>query len=264
MFRHHSVLRKHQQYWTTTFLRCHQRTPQQHVVASGGAYFSSTSSKSGNEPTGTTAQTITREDIRAEASYLTRSLYRTCLRSVKVIRWGNDHDDKEFERREEEFRNPKRTGGGILSMAPPPNRDDELRSRAEYYYSYTREYFTQESDCLDNDPLQERDIRRYLFYLRKGDKDRKWLLGDMMFPDPYSKTALDVERIKKFEIMSKTYLGTKDDDEEEEDEEIGSSSSTTSSSSEEGSTSGGGNNRNDGFIDDEDPEWFRKKYPHLR
>jgi len=157
---------------------------------------------------------------------------------VKAIRWGNEFDDKEFERRENEFQNP--TAGSRISMSPPPNKEDELRSRAEYYHSFAREYFTQESDSLDNDPLDERDIRRYLYYLRKGDKDRKWLLGDMMFPDPF-KDSIDQERIMKFEAMSKKYLG--EDDEEEE---------------EENSTVETGSNNNDGFINDDDPDWFQK------
>lgn len=190
---------------------------------------------------------VSREDLLEEAEYLTKSLYRNCLRSVRLIRWGNEFDDKEFKRREEEFQNP--TAGGVMSMAPPPNKEDELRSRAEYYHSYAREYFTQESDCLDNDPLQERDIRRYLYYLRKGEKDRKWLLGDMMFPDPY-KNSFDKERVNRFEVMFKKYLN---EDEEEEEVAVESDSASTSNTS-------SGN----GFIEDEDPEWFQKKYPHLR
>ena len=179
---------------------------------------------------------VTRQDLLDEASALTRSLYRRCLRSVKVIRWGNEFDDKEFARREEEFANP--SPGGMLSMAPPPNKEDELRSRAEYYQSYAREYFVQESDCLDNDPLREKDISRFLYYLRKGEKDRKWLLGDMMFQDPYKDTA-DMERIKNFEEMGKRHLGL---EEPEHKEPVVSTS--------------------DDFFDadDEDPEWFKQKY----
>lgn len=193
---------------------------------------------------------VTRENLLEEAEFLTKSLYRNCLRSVRLIRWGNAFDDKEFERREEEFQNP--TAGGVISMAPPPNKEDELRSRAEYYHSYAREYFTQESDSLDNDPLFERDIRRYLYYIRKGEKDRKWLLGDMMFPDPY-KSSLDQERIKRFEDMSKKYLG-----EEEDEEENSTIDDNTNKKSHAKSSS------NDGFIEDDDPDWFQKKYPHLR
>lgn len=234
---HRSIARKQHQ---AVFLRCQWLWHP--LRKSSGSNFSSSSSSDNTDAV------IKREDLLAEAAFLTKSLYRTCLRSVKVIRFGNQFDDKEFERREEEFRNPKRGGGGVLSMAPPPDKEDELRSRAEYYHSYTREYFTQESDCLDNDPLQERDVRRYLYYLRKGDKDRKWLLGDMMFPDPY-KTALDQDRIKEFQAMAKTYFG------EEDDEEMDGVASSSSSHQLGG---------NDGFMEDEDPEWFRKKYPHLR
>jgi len=171
---------------------------------------------------------------------------------VRLIRWGNAFDDKEFERRENEFQNP--TAGGVISMAPPPNREDELHSRAEYYHSYTREYFVQESDCLDNDPLQERDIRRYLYYLRKGEKDRKWLLGDMMFPDPY-KNFLDQDRINGFEAMSKKYFGEEEEEEEEHSilfDDDNTNNGATSSSSSSSSSS------NDGFIEDDDPDWFQK------
>jgi len=175
---------------------------------------------------------------------------------VKLIRWGNEFDDKEFERREEEFQNP--TAGGVISMAPPPNKEDELRSRAEYYHSYAREYFTQESDCLDNDPLLERDFRRYLYYLRKGEKDRKWLLGDMMFSDPY-KNSFDQERVKRFETLTKKYLG-----EEVEEEEVNVNALFDDSNTQDKSESQASNGNNDGFIEDEDPDWFQKKYPHLR
>lgn len=202
---------------------------------------------------------VSREDLLDEAAYLTKSVYRNCLRSVRLIRWGNAFDDKEFERREKEFQNP--TAGGVISMAPPPNREDELHSRAEYYHSYTREYFTQESDCLDNDPLQERDIRRYLYNLRKGEKDRKWLLGDMMFPDPY-KNSLDQDRINGFEAMSKKYFGEEEEEEEERssfDDDNTNNGATSSNSSSSSSSSS-----NDGFIEDDDPDWFQKNYPHLR
>ena len=206
-----------------------------------------------NHPMGTratsrasAASAISREDLVNEAAFLTKSLYRNCIRSVRLIRWGNEFDEKEFQKREEEFQNP--TAGGVMSMAPPPNKEDELRSRAEYYYSFTREYFTQESDSLDNDPLLERDIRRYLYYLRKGEKDRKWLLGDMMFPDPY-KNSLDQDRINRFETMSKKYLGT---DEEETKNPLFEDDSNDKNHDE--ATFGG----DDGFIEDEDPEWFQK------
>jgi len=148
-----------------------------------------------------------------------------------------------------------------MSMAPPPNKEDELRSRAEYYHSYAREYFTQESDCLDNDPLEERDIRRYLYYLRKGEKDRKWLLGDMMFPDPY-KNSLDKARVKRFKAMSKKYLG--EDEEEEVQEKKNPLFDDDDGDDDKGNKTGATPTGSDGFVEDEDPEWFQKKYPHLR
>jgi len=200
------------------------------------------------------ANAVSREELLDEAAFLSKSLYRSCIRSVRLIRWGNDFDEKEFERREEEWQNP--TAGGVISMAPPPDKEDELRSRADYYHSYAREYFTQESDGLDDDPLLERDFRRYLYYLRKGEKDRKWLLGDMMFPDPY-KNSLDQERVKRFEVMSKRYLG------EEVEEDVINILDDVKEQNDTDSTSSNSSN-NDGFIEDEDPDWFQKKYPHLQ
>jgi hypothetical protein len=188
------------------------------------------------------AKELEREALLEEAESLAKSLYRICLRSVEVIRPGNEFDEKDFQKRDEEFSNP--TAGGVLSMAPPPDRVDELRSRAAYYKSFSREYFMQESDCLDNDPLKARDIKRFLYYLRKGDKDRKWLLGDMLFPDPY-KNAMDQERIQQFDKMAQIYLGEEPEPEKQVDPAP----------------------VNDGFWDDdesEDPEWFQKNYPHLR
>ncbi|KAL3912638.1 MAG: hypothetical protein SGARI_001053 [Bacillariaceae sp.] len=214
--------------------------------------FSSTTTSNSNSDI-----TVSRSDLLEHAGSLTKGLYRRCLRSVKAIRWGNEFDELEFAKREEEFRNPKRSAGGVLSMAPPPNKEDELRSRAEYYHSYAREYFTQESDCLDNDPLRERDIQRYLYYLRKGEKDRKWLLGDMMFPDPY-KDAVDKEGMAAFETMSKRYLGV--DDEGEVEVETSSDKNKDAASSQQQTQRLG----DDGFVEDEDPEWFQKKFPHLR
>ena len=187
---------------------------------------------------------VTRQDLLDEAAALTKALYRKCFRSVKVIRWGNSFDELEFQKRDEEFLKPRGGGlNGMMSMAPPPDKDDELRSRAEYYQSYAREYFVQESDCLDNDPLNEKDIKRYLHYLRKGDKDRKWLLSDMMFPDPYN-TSTDHSRIERFEAMAKKYLGrdkVNGDDDDDDDESVEEETE-------------------DDYFEDDDghPEWFQK------
>jgi hypothetical protein len=187
---------------------------------------------------------ITRQDLVDEAAALTKSLYRMCFRSSNVMRKGNELDERDFLRRDEEFANPK---PGVMSMAPPPDRADELRSRSEYYHSYARECFIQESDCLDNDPLDERDVKRCLYSLRKGHKDRKWLLGDMMFPDPY-KNVMGHERIEKFEAMANKYFGK---EEKENDSSLETSSPDNSNI----------NSGSDDYFDDADdeiPEWLKK------
>ena len=186
----------------------------------------------------------TRQHLSDEAAAMTKSLYRSCLRSIKLIRWGNAFDDKEFERREEDYLKPSGPGGTI-SMAPPPDKTDELRSRAEYYHSFAREYFTQESDCLDNDPWREKDTRRYLYYLRKGEKDRKWLLADMMFPDPY-KASFDHDRVDRWETLSKKYLGEDDGDSDVETDDLPI------------------HTPDNFFGEDEDPKWFQNNYPNLK
>ena len=72
---------------------------------------------------------VTVQDLRRQAEVITKSLYRTCLRSIRHIRHGNKYDLEEFRKREEEFRSGgtgsggSGSGGGILSMAPPPNPD---------------------------------------------------------------------------------------------------------------------------------------------
>jgi hypothetical protein len=163
-----------------------------------------------------------------------------------LIKEGNEFDEREFDRREKEFRE----GTGRLSMSPPPNKQDELRSRYEYYLSYCKEYFVQESDSLDNDPLQQRDVKRYLYYVRKSEKDRRWLLGDMHFRDPHKENDLE-DLCTKFETMAGKYFGKNDVTEE-----------GTSAPPPPPTSDGGG----DGFVgvDDEEPEWFQKKFPHLR
>mmetsp|Transcript_10323 Transcript_10323/g.28404 ORF Transcript_10323/g.28404 Transcript_10323/m.28404 type:complete len:241 (-) Transcript_10323:192-914(-) len=195
-----------------------------------------------------------RKILLQQAGYMTRTLYRLCMKSTHVIRWGNEFDEMEFQKREEEFSNP--TPGGSMSMAPPPNREDELRSRTEYYQSYARECFSQESDALDNDPLREKDVRRYLYYLRKAEKDRKWLLGDMMFADPY-KERFDMQQIDDWEALAYKYLG-KDGEED---------AARKKKEMEEAKRKEALRVKNDSFFDDdeeEDPDWLKQKYPNLR
>ena len=65
-----------------------------------------------------------------------------------------------------------------------------------------------------------------------------------MFSDPY-KNSIDQERIDKMIHLSKIYFGEDDPELHNEDTKLPKDS-------------------NDGFIDDEDPDWFRKDYPNLR
>ena len=81
-----------------------------------------------------------------EASYLTRTLYRKCLQSIKVIAKGNSRDESDFAERESNERKQFEPGSGVnlnerISMAPPVNRQNELSSRANYYKTFTREHF---------------------------------------------------------------------------------------------------------------------------
>jgi hypothetical protein len=161
-----------------------------------------------------------KKELQQEASALTKSVYRTCLRSIRLIRPGNKHDEEEFQRREQK-RLEEETGEqmeddvrmGMFSMLPPVNREDELESRAEYYHQYARENFVQESDCLPiDDPvesLKKAHVSRYIFFLKKGDRDRKWLLKDMMFPDPYE-DSFPSQRADAFEHKAITFVKEKE------------------------------------------------------
>jgi hypothetical protein len=121
-----------------------------------------------------------------------------------VIRHGNENDEKEFSDRERKrLELPSTTKGDVrlsmLSMLPPVDREDELRSRAEYYTQYARELFVQESDCLSfATEWTEQHIARYLHHLRQGDEHRRWLLADMKFDDPFFE-SFDQRRVDKFE-----------------------------------------------------------------
>lgn len=207
-----------------------------------------------------------KEELKEEADFLTKSLYRTCLRSIRHIRPGNEHDEAEFQRREEKRleEDPAKMEEdirmGMFSMLPPVDREDELRSRAEYYHQYARENLVQESDCLPFEeeimPLKEAHVSRFLHFLFKGEKDRKWLLKDMKFSDPYE-NSFPEQRARDFEKKALAYvrenekvrqqlagvpmydefldqLVDEDDDDEHEDSD------------------------SDG---EEYPAWFREKYP---
>lgn len=107
-------------------------------------------------------------DLHAEASSLTRALYRRCLRSVEVLAAGNVRDEEDFAAREAKelsmFDEDGRIddgdggdggggggGGGELSFAPPVDRENELASRANCYRQHAREHFDGHWDLLGKD-----------------------------------------------------------------------------------------------------------------
>ena len=151
-----------------------------------------------------------RNQVLDEAAALTRSLYRLCMRSVKLINQGNDADRAEFEAREQKQLNDMMKVSqderlsGIISMLPPVEPAAELDARSQYYAQYTAENFVSESDCLtvsdDNDNVMrvpdQGQFVRYFYHLRKGEEHRQWLLQDMQFTDPY---RLDMDRVQRLE-----------------------------------------------------------------
>jgi hypothetical protein len=149
-----------------------------------------------------------------EAKALTLSLYRTVLRSARVLGQCNENDEVDFKEREEKSKRTLEDRSSdvrlnMMSMLPAVDRVDELRSRMLYYKQYARENFTQESDCLDND--NEKDwavdnISRFTYLLKRGEEHRKWLLKDMKFPDPYS-ASFDLKRVEQFDQDAKAFAG---------------------------------------------------------
>lgn len=162
-----------------------------------------------------------REFLVAEASAMTKSLYRTCLRSVEILRPGNGRDEADFAEREEaqlrmfddDNDDATSTGGGkgtgtagsLSAFSPPVDRSNELESRAEYYAEWTRENFAQEMDCLATEPWREDDVARYLHFLRVGEERRRWVLKDYGFDDPFG-DIFDPDRVDRFEKRATKFL----------------------------------------------------------
>lgn len=73
-----------------------------------------------------------------EASYLTRALYRKCLRSIKLLAGASDRDEENFAARESNRFDDDRV---TSMMTPPVDRQNELQSRFEYYKAFARENF---------------------------------------------------------------------------------------------------------------------------
>lgn len=144
-----------------------------------------------------------RDQLLNEAGFLVRSLYRTCLRSVRVIRPGNEHDEADFKEREEkqkremEMEDIDLSESGSFSFTPPVDRENELRSRAEYYTEQIREGFGQEIDRLDSEPWRENEVSQFVYLVRAGEDQRKYILEDYRFKDPYA-DRFDQERLDLF------------------------------------------------------------------
>ena len=114
-------------------------------------YFSSDEAVTNNDFK-STSTTMTAQEMASlqtklfqDATYLTRTLYRKCLQSIKVIAKGNTRDEDDFIEREtkerDQFDTSKIDLNERISMAPPVNRQNELSSRSEYYKTFTRENF---------------------------------------------------------------------------------------------------------------------------
>jgi len=162
-----------------------------------------------------------REFLVAEASAMTKSLYRTCLQSVEILRPGNGRDEADFAEREEaqlrmfddDDDDATSTGGGkgtgtagsLSAFSPPVDRSNELESRADYYAEWTRENFAQEMDCLATEPWREDDVARYLHFLRVGEDRRRWVLKDYGFDDPFG-DIFDPDRVDRFEKQATKFL----------------------------------------------------------
>lgn len=91
-----------------------------------------------------------------EANYLTKTLYRKCLKSIQSLARGNERDETDFSEREQSELDQldelyssstakdgtsNNTNNRVSLMAPPVNRQNELSSRANYYQAFTREHF---------------------------------------------------------------------------------------------------------------------------
>lgn len=141
-----------------------------------------------------------REALIEEAGVLARSLYRACLRSIRTLCPGNEHDEKDFKEREAKqiADLDDDSSAAVFSMEPPVNRKNELKSRADYYSVYLRENFNSDSQCLDASPWKEHHVDAFLNFMRAGEKNRRYVLRDYRFDDPY-KINYDKDRINQFE-----------------------------------------------------------------
>ncbi len=142
-----------------------------------------------------------------EATLVTKSLYRTCIRCVKIIQQGNNNDERLFKLREDAQQASRATGNFLFE--PSVDRENELKSRAMYYLALVKESFNQEVDCLTSNPWREENLTRFFYLLRTGEDKRKWVLKDYHFDDPYPDN-FDEERLHELErkawcLVNQTY-----------------------------------------------------------
>ena len=147
--------------------------------------------------------------LKKDASFLTKKLWKSSLKSIQVIAVGNAADETRFTKLEEmQLEKPNML---------PVNRDDELRSRANYYYNSAREQIEQESDIFESvelSPIAEYtsdgdeesspslftkdQIQRYFYFLRRGEEQRQYILRKYKFEDPCP-TSFDSSRVDALE-----------------------------------------------------------------
>ena len=65
-----------------------------------------------------------RDVLFKEAGEITKSLYRTCLRCIKLIREGNDHDEEQFKIREAKQKEDRGSSSPTLSFFLRNNSKD--------------------------------------------------------------------------------------------------------------------------------------------
>jgi len=160
-----------------------------------------------------------RSQLFHDAGVMTKSLYRSCLRCIPLIRAGNEHDMADFDQREREQKlnrskegfgfNNNHHGGGFLSFEPPVDRENELSSRAMYYLAFAKEAFHQEIDCLEENPWRVDNVKRFLYLIRQGEERRKWLLDEYKFHDPYAEKWNEDKLLKwedeAWKLVKETY-----------------------------------------------------------
>mmetsp|Transcript_11157 Transcript_11157/g.18400 ORF Transcript_11157/g.18400 Transcript_11157/m.18400 type:complete len:350 (+) Transcript_11157:293-1342(+) len=159
---------------------------------------SSLHNKEINDP----AKQLSTADIHAaqmqlleEASYLTKTLYRKCLKSIQSLARGNERDETDFSEREQSEQdqldelfssstttkdgssNNNNTSSRVSLMAPPVNRQNELSSRANYYHAFAREHFDGHWNLLGRHGFhlgEEGNMRHGLGYVGGGQEGNRY------------------------------------------------------------------------------------------